>query len=120
MGPKPNLILTAAISAILAGHGAAPAKPCITENLMCPEPEVPPSDMKELEQQNFPTFYGVQTVVLGTATPIRTGSANIVEGPDGAAGSGNTIITPANGAMNMVSAAPQTYQDVQPRIFPSV
>jgi hypothetical protein len=89
MGPKRNLILATAISAILAGHGAAPAKPCITEKLVCPEPEVPPSDMKEFEQQNFPTFYGQQSVVLSTATPIRTGIAGIVESSDGVSGTGN-------------------------------
>jgi hypothetical protein len=75
MDGKHNFVLTAAISAILAGHGAAPPRVCIGEKFACPEPEKPLSDMPEYGHRNAPSFYGNQTVVLGTATGAGDGPA---------------------------------------------
>jgi hypothetical protein len=125
MGQKKNLILAAAISAILASHGAAPAKPCITEKLICPEPEIPPVDMPEHGRPSGPSFSPNKTTgptgpgprnITGTGTLNAT--ASIVEGRDGASGNGNTTIVPGTGAMNFASAGPQVDQDIQPRIIP--
>jgi hypothetical protein len=65
---KYNAIVAAAIATVLGVHGAAPTPPCIGEKYACPEPELPPADMREFEHQNPQTLYGVQTAVLGTAT----------------------------------------------------
>ena len=102
MDPKQNLILAAAIAAILGVHGAAPAPACISvgQKYACPEPEQTPADMPESQHQIPPTFYGVQSAVLSTAT-------------------GPVTITPNTGAMNFVSGAPQVFENPAPVIFPT-
>lgn len=92
-------------SLVLVMHGASYPVPCVAAQYDCPEPEQRPADMLERGQQNAPTFYGAQAVVIGTATGTGPG--------------GNTTITPGTGSMNFVSAAPQPYQDVQPVVWPS-
>jgi hypothetical protein len=97
MDPKCNLILAGAIAAILGVHGAVKPDPCITitSKWTCPEPEPSLPDMNEREQQNPQTFYGAQSVVLGTATgPINLGIAAITEGANFVTGTGTTYQQP--------------------------
>jgi hypothetical protein len=75
MDAKHNLVVAAAISTILATHGAAPPRACIGEKLACPEPEKPLSDMLEYGHRNAPSLYGSQTVVMGTGTGAGDGPA---------------------------------------------
>jgi hypothetical protein len=97
MNGKRNLVLAGVISTILAGHGAARPAPCVLGQYHCPEPEKPLADMAESGRQNAPTFYGVQTVVTGTATGTAT-----------------------NGMLgSYVSTAPQFVDNPQPVIWPS-
>jgi hypothetical protein len=73
--------------------------PCVAQKYqryVCPAPERPLTDMEVSSHQNAPTLYGVQSIITaGTATGpvamVRTGSAAIVEGADGASGSGARV-----------------------------
>jgi hypothetical protein len=111
--------VAAAITTVLVAHGAHQPEVCFVEKYDCPEPEQVLPDMPEHGRPSGPTGPSSNTYMTSGPTG-PTGSAAIFEGPDAASGNGNTIIVPGTGALNTVSAAPQIYEDIQPRIFPSV
>jgi hypothetical protein len=131
--PRHNFKMTAvaaAISAILLAHSAHQPEVCFVEKYDCPEPEQKLADEESHGRPSGPTgpsaTSNTTTGPTGpgprniTGTGALNATASIIEGSDGASGSDNTFFMPGTAAMNFASAAPQTYEDIQPRIFPSV
>jgi hypothetical protein len=98
-----GLMATALVAGIV--HEATPPRICTPEE-SCPEPEQQPTDMKEPGRPKGPTGPTLSYVTTGPTARVLMGVANIVEGSDGVSG------------IDTVSAAPQSHEDIQPRIFP--